>query len=145
MYTCPLFILTLYVDGWIFCIMTIFPCQVSRLNPDAHDGLYGQKPLSYNLPLKQLHSHKAISLPSSPQRFSKKGSLMSDTPEIFMSPDMMSTFSKVLQSSKFLNQPLLPFEEWNIDFSEITIGARVGIGMYGFRLFLGSREFSVRS
>lgn len=105
--------------------MTIFPFQVSRFNPDAHDGLYGQKPLTYNLPLKQLHSQKAISLPSSPQRFSKKGYLMSDT-----SDDMMSTFNKVLESSKFLNQPLLPFEEWNIDFSELTIGARVGIGMY---------------
>lgn len=103
---------------------------MSRFNPDAHDGLYGEKSL---IPLKQLHSQKAISLPSSPQRFSKKASLLSDAPEIFVSPDMMSTFSKVLESSKFLNQPLLPFEEWNIDFSEITIGARVGIGM----LFLG--------
>ncbi|KAL1555987.1 putative serine/threonine-protein kinase SIS8 isoform X2 [Salvia divinorum] len=107
--------------------------SVSRFNPDAHDGLYGQKPLTYKLPLnlKQLHSHKAISMPSSPQRFSNKASLTSDTPENFASPDMMSTFSKVLESSKFLNQPLLPFEEWNIDFSEITIGARVGIGFFG--------------
>ncbi|XP_041994279.1 serine/threonine-protein kinase EDR1-like isoform X1 [Salvia splendens] len=105
--------------------------SVSRFNPDPHDGLYGQKPLTYNLPLKQLHSQKAISLPSSPQRFSKKGYLMSDTSEICSSPDMMSTFNKVLESSKFLNQPLLPFEEWNIDFSELTIGARVGIGFFG--------------
>ncbi|XP_047947838.1 probable serine/threonine-protein kinase SIS8 [Salvia hispanica] len=107
--------------------------SVSRFNPDAHDGLYGQKPLACKLPLnlKQLHSHKAVSMPSSPQRFSRKASLMSDTPENFANPDMMSTFSKVLESSKFLNQPLLPFEEWNIDFSEITIGARVGIGFFG--------------
>ncbi|KAG6405114.1 hypothetical protein SASPL_132696 [Salvia splendens] len=106
--------------------------SVSRFNPDAHDGLYGQKPLTYKLPLnlKQLHSHKAVSMPSSPQRFSRKASLMSDTPENFANPGMMSTFSKVLESSKFLNQPLLPFEEWNIDFSEITIGSRVGIGKY---------------
>ncbi|KAH6793011.1 Mitogen activated protein kinase kinase like protein [Perilla frutescens var. hirtella] len=105
--------------------------SVSRFNPDAHDGLYGQKPSTYNLPLKQLHSNKAVSLPSSPQRFSTKASLMSDGPEFFANPHMMSTFSKVLESSKFLNQPLLPFQEWNIDFSELIIGVRVGIGFFG--------------
>jgi len=40
-------------------------------------------------------------------------------------------WNKVFQSSPFLNKPLLPFEEWNIDFSEITIGTRVGIGFFG--------------
>lgn len=28
----------------------------------------------------------------------------------------------------FQDKPLLPFEEWNIDFSELTVGPRVGIG-----------------
>lgn len=30
----------------------------------------------------------------------------------------------------FNNKTLLPYEEWNIDFSEITVGTRVGIGKY---------------
>jgi len=34
----------------------------------------------------------------------------------------------VLQSSPFLNKPLLPYEEWRIEFSEITVGIRVGVG-----------------
>ena len=28
----------------------------------------------------------------------------------------------------FQNKPLLPYEEWYIDFSELTVGIRVGIG-----------------
>jgi serine/threonine protein kinase len=31
----------------------------------------------------------------------------------------------------FQNKPLLPYEEWNIDFSELTVGTRVGIGFFG--------------
>ncbi|KAL8491065.1 hypothetical protein ACS0TY_022909 [Phlomoides rotata] len=50
---------------------------------------------------------------------------------------MMSAFSKVLESSKFLNTPSLPFEEWNIDFSEITIGSRLRIAFFG-EVFRGS-------
>ncbi|KAI3456149.1 hypothetical protein Pfo_012812 [Paulownia fortunei] len=111
--------------------------SVSRFSPDGHDGIYGQKPLTYNFPLKQINSHKAISLPSSPQHFANQASLNSEATEIFVSPDMMSTFNKVLESSKILNKPLLPFQEWNIDFSEITIGTRVGIGFFG-EVFRGS-------
>ncbi|KAL8460669.1 hypothetical protein ACS0TY_031475 [Phlomoides rotata] len=114
-----------------------FRGSVSRFSPDVPDGIDGQKPVTHNLHLKQIHSHKAISLPSSPHRFANKASLSSDSTEVFASPDMMSTFSKVLESSKFLNTPLLPFEEWNIDFSEITIGSRVGIGFFG-EVFRGS-------
>lgn len=115
--------------------MYFFSLQVSRFSPDVTDGIDGQKPLTHNLHLKQIHSHKAISLPSSPHRFANKASLRSDATEVFASPDMMSTFSKVLESSKFLNTPLLPFQEWNIDFSEITIGSRVGIGMFSLLSF----------
>jgi serine/threonine protein kinase len=43
----------------------------------------------------------------------------------------MSTWNKALQSSPFLNKPLLPFEEWHIEFSEIVVGTRVGIGFFG--------------
>jgi hypothetical protein len=41
---------------------------------------------------------------------------------------MVTTWNKVLRGSPFINKPLLLFEEWNIDFSELTIGTRVGIG-----------------
>ncbi|KAL6546502.1 hypothetical protein OROMI_022223 [Orobanche minor] len=107
------------------------PESVSIHSPDGPDGIYGQKPLTYNFPLKQVNPHKAISLPSSPQHFAHQASLGNDASEIFASPDMMSAFNKVLESSKILNKPLLPFPEWNIDFSEITIGTRVGIGFFG--------------
>ncbi|KAL0398463.1 UNVERIFIED_CONTAM: putative serine/threonine-protein kinase SIS8 [Sesamum radiatum] len=111
--------------------------QVSRFSPDGHDGIYGRKPLTYNFPLKEIDSQKAISLPSSPHRFANQASLRSEATEIFASSDMMSAFNKVLESSKILRKPLLPFEEWNIDFSELTIGTRVGIGFFG-EVFRGS-------
>ncbi|KAL0442651.1 UNVERIFIED_CONTAM: putative serine/threonine-protein kinase SIS8 [Sesamum latifolium] len=111
--------------------------QVSRFSPDGHDGIYGRKPLTYNFPLKEIDSQKAISLPSSPHRFANQASLRSEATEMFASSDMMSTFNKVLESSKILRKPLLPFEEWNIDFSELTIGTRVGIGFFG-EVFRGS-------
>ncbi|KAL9146225.1 hypothetical protein ABFS82_13G096300 [Erythranthe guttata] len=112
--------------------------SVSRFSQDGHDGIYGQKALTYNhFPLKQINSHKAMSLPSSPQHSGNQASVRSDAKEIFVSPDMMSTFNKVLESSKILNKPLLPFQEWNIDFSELTIGTRVGIGFFG-EVFRGS-------
>ncbi|KAL0305626.1 UNVERIFIED_CONTAM: putative serine/threonine-protein kinase SIS8, partial [Sesamum radiatum] len=110
---------------------------VSRFSPDGHDGIYGRKPLTYNFPLKEIDSQKAISLPSSPQRFANQASLRSEATEIFASSGMMATFNKVLESSKILSKPLLPFEEWNIDFSELTIGTRVGIGFFG-EVFRGS-------
>lgn len=102
---------------------------MSRIGPDGHDGIYGQKAMTYNFPLKQINPHKAISLPSSPHRLGHQASVRSEAKEILVSPDMMSTFNQVLESSKILNKPLLPFEEWNIDYSELTIGTRVGIGM----------------
>ncbi|CAN6482864.1 unnamed protein product [Victoria cruziana] len=70
-------------------------------------------------------AHKAVSLPSSPSRgqVPDRG-----VPAEF---DMMSTWNRVLESSSFLNKPLLPFQDWSIDFSELTIGIRVGIGFFG--------------
>jgi hypothetical protein len=35
----------------------------------------------------------------------------------------------------FHSKPLLPFQEWNIDFSELTVGARVGIGKHQYLHF----------
>lgn len=32
----------------------------------------------------------------------------------------------------FKNKPLLAYEEWNINFSELTVGASIGSGKNGF-------------
>ena len=66
-----------------------------------------------------------MSLPSSPHEYRGQVTPKNDD---FISKEKMALAWKVFQSSPFLNKPLLPFEEWNIDFSEITIGTRVGIG-----------------
>ncbi|KAL2494820.1 Mitogen activated protein kinase kinase kinase-related [Forsythia ovata] len=111
--------------------------SLSRFSPDDHDGIYREKPTKHSVHGKQISSHKAISLPTSPQCFGNQASLRGEASAIFASPDMMSTFNKVLESSKILKKPLLPFQEWNIDFSEITIGTRVGIGFFG-EVFCGT-------
>lgn len=80
-----------------------------------------------------MNSQKAISLPSSPHHFRSQTSLRSGT------DDLVSTWNKVLESPMFHNKLLLPYQEWNIDFSELTVGMRVGIGKsnsLGFVLIL---------
>lgn len=39
-----------------------------------------------------------------------------------------TSWSLTMQSPSLPTQPLMPFSEWNIDFSELRIGIRVGIG-----------------
>lgn len=41
-----------------------------------------------------------------------------------------SSWALSMQSPSLPSQPLMPFEEWNIEFSELRIGVRVGIGWY---------------
>jgi len=36
----------------------------------------------------------------------------------------------------FQNKPLLPFEEWNIDFSKLKVGASVGSGKNKNRFYI---------
>ncbi|XP_040376413.1 serine/threonine-protein kinase EDR1-like isoform X2 [Oryza brachyantha] len=79
---------------------------------------------------RQVSNQKAVSLPSSPHRLRSDGSDLRG-PADFLTAELMSTWNKVLRSSPFLNKPLLPFEEWHIEFSEITVGTRVGIGFFG--------------
>eukprot|EP00252_Welwitschia_mirabilis_P027989 TRINITY_DN9886_c0_g1_i1.p1 TRINITY_DN9886_c0_g1~~TRINITY_DN9886_c0_g1_i1.p1 ORF type:complete len:856 (-),score=182.72 TRINITY_DN9886_c0_g1_i1:397-2964(-) len=43
----------------------------------------------------------------------------------------LNQLNEVLNASSHLSQPLLPFPEWHIDFSELRIGVRVGIGSFG--------------
>ncbi|XP_064964427.1 serine/threonine-protein kinase EDR1 isoform X7 [Musa acuminata AAA Group] len=91
--------------------------------PFQHSG-------AYNSLRKQSGSNqKAISLPSSPHEYSSTSTERNG--DSSRAEDMVLTWNKVLQSSSFLNKPLLPFEEWNIDFSELTVGTRVGIGFFG--------------
>ena len=86
---------------------------------------------TYSSSRKQINStQKAISLPSSPHGFRVQTSERSGASDFLQREDLVSTWNKVLQSSPFLNKPLLPFEEWNFDFSELTVGTRVGIGKF---------------
>lgn len=75
-------------------------------------------------------SQKAISLPSSPHEFRSQSSERSLVANYPRNNEMFSTWNKVLESQMFNNQPLLAYQEWNIDFSELTVGTRVGIGKY---------------
>ncbi|XP_010279135.1 PREDICTED: serine/threonine-protein kinase EDR1-like isoform X2 [Nelumbo nucifera] len=98
---------------------------------DGHDGMSSESSAMYNLHKKQISSQMETSLPSSPREFRVQASKNSVSSEYMRNAEMVSTWNKVLESSTFLNKPLLPFEEWNIDFSELTVGTRVGIGFFG--------------
>ncbi|NP_001167856.1 uncharacterized isoform X2 [Zea mays] len=74
-------------------------------------------------------TQKAMSLPSSPHEY--RGQVTQKSDDFISKEKMALAWNKVFQSSPFLNKALLPFKEWNIDFSEITIGTRVGIGFFG--------------
>ncbi|CAN6977114.1 unnamed protein product [Brassica oleracea var. botrytis] len=74
-----------------------------------------------------LNSKKTMSLPSSPHAYRSQG-FGRRGPSDFAVKD---TWNKVVQSSTLQNQPLLPYQEWDIDFSELTVGTRVGIGFFG--------------
>ncbi|KAL0866260.1 hypothetical protein Bca101_045378 [Brassica carinata] len=98
----------------------------NRLSKEQCDD--GSFPNSPNDRTEGLHLQKnAISLPSSPknyrgQSYERNGSSHCNIRHIW---------DEVLGSPMFQNKPLLPYEEWNIDFSELTVGIRVGIGFFG--------------
>lgn len=69
-------------------------------------------------------------MPSSPNEYRRQTSERSEHPEYGGNDELVSAWNKVLDSPMFQNKPLLPFEEWNIDFSELTVGTRVGIGKH---------------
>ncbi|XP_020584721.1 serine/threonine-protein kinase EDR1-like isoform X2 [Phalaenopsis equestris] len=99
-------------------------------DPTKHDGS-GSISTEFSGSLrKQTNSaQKAVSLPSSPHE-GGQNSERSGPSHFLRTEDFESTWNNVLQTH-FLNKPLLPFEEWNIDFSELTVGTRVGIGFFG--------------
>jgi len=96
----------------------LFCGQVSNFH---HDALYSCQH-------DQGNSQKAMSLPSSPHDYRGHASERSGPSRYGVNDEMESTWNKVLESPMFNNKPLLPYEKWNIDFSELTVGTRVGIG-----------------
>ncbi|XP_047180411.1 serine/threonine-protein kinase EDR1 isoform X3 [Vigna umbellata] len=101
--------------------------QKSNFNLDGHQE---RSPL-YSLHHDPVTSQKAMSLPSSPHDYRGQASESSGVSEYPMNDELESTWNKVLQSPMFNDGPLLPYEEWNIDFTELTVGTRVGIGFFG--------------
>lgn len=93
---------------------------------DGHDEVSSGVPGAYNISRRQ--TQKAISLPSSPNEFRGHASDISGVSDFLSTEDLISTWNKVLKSSPYWNKPLLPFQEWNIEYSELTVGTRVGIG-----------------
>uniref|UniRef100_A0A7N0TZQ8 non-specific serine/threonine protein kinase n=1 Tax=Kalanchoe fedtschenkoi TaxID=63787 RepID=A0A7N0TZQ8_KALFE len=90
--------------------------------------------------------YKAISLPSSPHDLRVQTANRSGASNDELRKELVSRWNKVLESSKFNNQPLLPYHEWNIDFSELTVGTRVGIGFFGevFRGMWNGTEVAIK-
>ncbi|XP_004303186.1 PREDICTED: serine/threonine-protein kinase EDR1 isoform X1 [Fragaria vesca subsp. vesca] len=79
----------------------------------------------------QISTQKAISLPSSPHQYRSQTSERGGASEFTRSAELLSTWNRILESATFDNKPLLPYQEWNIDFSELIVGTRVGIGFFG--------------
>ncbi|KAK4714450.1 hypothetical protein R3W88_020357 [Solanum pinnatisectum] len=100
--------------------------NVSDFQHDDPDISGGQSSM-FALSREHMSSQKAVSLPSSPHEFRRQA--LEGRGQ--MNDKMISTWNRILESPMFLNKPLLPFEEWNIDFSELTVGTRIGIGFFG--------------
>ncbi|XP_027340309.1 probable serine/threonine-protein kinase SIS8 isoform X9 [Abrus precatorius] len=101
--------------------------NVTNFHLDGHD----ERSAQYSCQRDQGTSQKAMSLPSSPHDYRVQASERGGPSRYGVNDEMESTWNKVLESPMFNNKPLLPYEEWNIDFSELTVGTRVGIGFFG--------------
>ncbi|KAH9329686.1 hypothetical protein KI387_001794, partial [Taxus chinensis] len=91
------------------------------------------------------HSQRATSVPSSPREF-QKNLLSARGMGPSKSIDIITSWNRVLESSSLPSKPLLPFSEWNINFSELKIGVRVGIGSFGevFRGIWNGTEVAIK-
>ncbi|XWS33041.1 hypothetical protein CRYUN_Cryun22dG0043600 [Craigia yunnanensis] len=105
--------------------------HVSNFRLDDHSKIAGGRSALYNLSRDQINSQKAISLPSSPHDYRSQTSKRSGVSGYVANDQMVATWNKILESQMFDDNPLLPYPEWNIDFSELTVGTRVGIGFFG--------------
>lgn len=117
--------------------------NVSDFRHDVRDEISGG---SKWVPREQMGSQKAISLPSSPHEFRSQNSERGGNSGYAAKAEMVSAWNRVLESHMFNNKPLLPFQEWNIDFSELTVGTRVGIGFFGevFRGIWNGTEVAIK-
>ncbi|CAI9087273.1 OLC1v1021308C1 [Oldenlandia corymbosa var. corymbosa] len=100
---------------------------VSRFYPDDQ----GERVTTEKFQEKPMNSQRAMSLPSSPRYFTNYASGRCEAAEFLRGPDMISKMNKMLEVEKILNKQLFPFQEWNIEFSELTVGTRIGIGFFG--------------
>lgn len=91
-------------------------------------------------------SQKAMSLPTSPHEYRHPTSGRPGISDGVVGDETVSTWNKILDSPMFQNKPLLPYQEWNIDFSELTVGTRVGIGFFGevFRGIWNGTEVAIK-
>ena len=103
--------------------------QASDFRLGSRDEISGTRSALYSLHGEQ-SSQKAISLPSSPHQYRSRTPERSRTEEQAPSDEMVSTWNKILETCMYRDKSLLPYEEWNIDFSELTVGTRVGIGKF---------------
>ena len=101
--------------------------QVSDLRLRSRDEISGTRSALYALHGEQ-SSQKAISLPSSPHQYRSRTPERNRTSGQAPSDEMVSTWNKILETRMYHDKSLLPYEEWNIDYSELTEGTRVGIG-----------------
>ncbi|KAF7141682.1 hypothetical protein RHSIM_Rhsim06G0130700 [Rhododendron simsii] len=103
---------------------------VSDFDHNVREEISGGMSPLYAHPREQMNQ-KAISLPSSPHEFRSQTTDRGGTSDSKVSAETVSTWIKVLESPMFQNKPLLPYQEWNIDYRELTVGTRVGIGFFG--------------
>ncbi|ESQ52984.1 hypothetical protein EUTSA_v10017734mg, partial [Eutrema salsugineum] len=84
----------------------------------------------------------AISLQSSLQNNPSQSSEKSEP----LHESISQIWNEVLRSPMFQDKPLLPNEEWNIDFSELELGTPVGIGCSGkvFRGIWNGKDVAIK-
>ncbi|XP_050248476.1 serine/threonine-protein kinase EDR1-like [Quercus robur] len=117
--------------------------NVSNFHLDGHHGISGGRSALYSVPRDMLNSQKAMSLPSSPHEYRSQ---TSERSEYVRNDELVSTWNRILESPMFQNKPLIAYSEWNIDFSELTVGTRVGIGFFGevFRGIWNGTEVAIK-
>jgi len=107
-------------------VILILQWQASNFHLDGHD----ERSTLYSFQRDQVTSQKAMSLPTSPHDYRSQASERSELSRYGVNDEMESTWNKVLESQMFNGKPLLAYDAWNIDFSELTVGTRVGIGKF---------------
>lgn len=106
------------------------PGQDKNVEEFGNGDISGGRPPFNSYPREQI-PQKAISLPSSPHEYRSETPNERDISKFNISVEAVSVWNRILELPAFQNNPLLPFQEWNIDYKELTVGTRVGIGFFG--------------